>query len=160
MDRPALLTQVSIAPNSSNAASPRRSTAFSSETSVGTATTRPPFARISSAALLRSVSLRAAITTRAPRLAAIRAVARPIPLEAPVMTMTWSLRALGLRFFMRDPQATAAPYDIVDSYTAMKYIRLFLTLVCCAIATISGAQEPSSTAAKDKDKDQSEALPT
>src|SRR3954466_2402277 len=158
MDRPALLTQVSIAPNSSNAASPRRSTAFSSDTSVGTATTRPPFARISSAALLRSLSLRAAITTRAPRLAAIRAVARPIPLEAPVMTMTWSLRALGLRFFMRDPQATGAPYDIVDSSTAMKHIRLFLTVVCCAIATIAGAQEPSSAASKDKE--QSETLPT
>src|SRR3954469_876090 len=158
MDRPALLTQVSIAPNSSKAASPRRSTAFSSDTSVGTATTRPPFARISSAALLRSLSLRAAITTRAPRLAAIRAVARPIPLEAPVMTMTWCLRALGLRFFMREPQATGAPYDIVDSSTAMKHIRLFLTVVCCAIATIAGAQEPSSAASKDKE--QSETLPT
>src|SRR4051812_8181377 len=59
---------------------------------------------------------------------------------------------------MRDPQATGAPYDIVDSSIAMKHIRLFLTVVCCAIATIASAQEPSSAAGKDKD--QSETLPT
>src|SRR4051812_12766733 len=59
---------------------------------------------------------------------------------------------------MRDPQATGAPYDIVDSSIAMKHIRLFFTVVCCAIATIASAQEPSSAA--NKDKDQSETLPT
>jgi hypothetical protein len=41
-------------------------------------------------------SLREASTTLAPRCAAVRAVARPMPLEAPVMTMTCWLSGLSL----------------------------------------------------------------
>jgi hypothetical protein len=45
-------------------------------------------------------SLRAASTSRAPRLAAIRAVTKPMPLLAPVMTITWSLSFFNLYFIV------------------------------------------------------------
>jgi hypothetical protein len=44
--------------------------------------------------------LRAAMTMRAPRFAAMRAVVRPIPLEAPVITRTCSFNGLGRLFFI------------------------------------------------------------
>ena len=50
-----------------------------------------------------SPSLRAAMTTDAPRSAAISAVVRPMPLDAPVMTITWSFR-LFLFSFMAEPR--------------------------------------------------------
>src|SRR4051812_34206701 len=89
-----------MVPKAISAASPRRSTAASSETSVVTAMAVPPLAAISLVTASRSAVLRAASTTRAPRLAAIRAVARPMPLDAPVMTMTCCFRDFGRSFFM------------------------------------------------------------
>src|SRR5688572_19115659 len=70
------------------------------ETSAGTATASPPLSRICSATSASVRSLRAVRTTRAPCDAADRAVASPIPLEAPVMTMTclaMGLRSVGMR---------------------------------------------------------------
>ena len=64
-----------------------------SATSVATASTSRPSRRMSSQTDCSSVSLRDASTTRAPREDARRAVASPIPLEAPVITITCSFRA-------------------------------------------------------------------
>jgi hypothetical protein len=84
----ALFTQVSIRPNSWIAVSAMRSTSSGTATSATAYVARPPALRIPSTARRRSLSLRAAKTTRAPREAAIFAVIRPMPLEAPVITMT------------------------------------------------------------------------
>ena len=55
-----------------------------------------------SAAFWMSASSRDASTTRAPRLPASSAVASPIPLDAPVMTMTCSLIGLSLMGMLLD----------------------------------------------------------
>src|SRR4051812_11147949 len=86
----ALFTQVWMRPNSRSAAIPICSTCGRSATSAVTAIARPPWDRISSTACSRSAALRAASTTRAPRAAACFAVTRPIPLDAPVMTIVCS----------------------------------------------------------------------
>ncbi len=88
--RPALLTQVSIRPNRATAASASRSTSERSATSRATARASPPSALIRAAASSRACPLRAARTTLAPRLAAVSAVARPMPDDAPVITITCS----------------------------------------------------------------------
>src|SRR3954451_18202486 len=62
----------------------------------------PPSVLISSAAFWMSASSRDASTTRAPRLPASSAVASPIPLDAPVMTMTCSLIGLSLMGMLPD----------------------------------------------------------
>jgi hypothetical protein len=49
-----------------------------------------------------SAASRDASTTLAPRLPASRAVASPIPLEAPVMTMTCSLIGFSLMGMLHD----------------------------------------------------------
>jgi hypothetical protein len=84
------LNQVSMRPKLLIARSPIRSTSSALATSAATAIAEPPFAVISSTIPWSSASSRAASTTVAPRAAAIRAVARPMPLEAPVITITCS----------------------------------------------------------------------
>src|SRR5690606_15726567 len=89
-DTPALFTQVSNPPKCSRATSAMRRTSRSMATSATTQAAAPPRAVIASATSERPSPLRAASTTRAPRAAASRAVAMPIPLEAPVITTVWS----------------------------------------------------------------------
>ena len=84
---PAAHTSTSIWPLPvSEAMSIKRSTSFSSPTSHGTTTAWPPAWVISSANECSSAAVRAASTTVAPCWAKSRAVARPIPRPAPVMT--------------------------------------------------------------------------
>jgi hypothetical protein len=61
-------------------------------TSVGTASALPPAAEISRSRNKILSSLRAASTTAAPLAANARAVASPMPLEAPVTTATLPLK--------------------------------------------------------------------
>ena len=60
------------------------------DTSVTTWIASPPEARISFSTRVSTASLRDARTTLAPRAAARRAVSKPMPLVAPVITITWS----------------------------------------------------------------------
>src|SRR5919202_1435846 len=85
---PALLTSTSIRPYASIVLSTSRSTSVRAVTSVGTARARPPCRTISSASAWIRSARRAASTTAAPWRASSRAVAAPIPLEAPVTTAT------------------------------------------------------------------------
>lgn len=78
----------SMRPNAATAVAARACTAASSVTSVGTTRASPPAARHSSATTSRALALRDARTSRAPRRAWRCAVARPMPLDAPVMTTT------------------------------------------------------------------------
>src|SRR5688500_1465113 len=96
METPALFTQVLIEPNSRNAAVAMASTSSGFATSATTKVARPPADVISVVTRLRSASFRELRTTFAPCRAASRAVERPIPLEAPVMTMVCSLSFLSL----------------------------------------------------------------
>src|SRR5215203_1726008 len=89
---PALLTHTSMPPKALIAASVRSRTRSGSVTSVGTASARPPSSLQSCAASSSSSRRRAARTTLAPRLAKARAGARPMPLEAPVITTVASRR--------------------------------------------------------------------
>src|SRR4051812_13384764 len=91
IETPALFTQVSNRPNSATAAAATAATSCWRPTSATTGSAWPPDRRISLASSCRACSFRAARTTFAPRCAAHRAVTRPMPLEAPVMTTTcWS----------------------------------------------------------------------
>src|SRR5512132_3611195 len=110
---PALLTQVSYAPNSEIARSLMRSTADGSATSATTWTARAPIVRTSSTANCSPSSLRAARTRLAPRRAAMRAVARPMPLVAPVITITCVLRGFVLNRMARGG-ATRVPSGLVS----------------------------------------------
>src|SRR5687768_3395686 len=91
-------------PNASTArfAIPRTSSKLA--TSATTVTARPPEPSISTRTLANPSGSRATSTTFAPRSAAIFAVASPIPLEAPVITTTWS--SIRLSF----TPITALPY--------------------------------------------------
>jgi hypothetical protein len=82
-----LLIQVSKPPKRCTAISAMRRTSCSLATSATTVAISPPGSRIRSAAVRSPSALRAASTTRAPRPAARRAVAKPMPLEAPVITI-------------------------------------------------------------------------
>lgn len=93
MDTPASFTHVSNPPNRSNAAVAIRSTSSRLLTSAVTATALGPS---SDATRWTASVLRAASTRPAPCSAARRAVASPIPLLAPVITMTCS--RIGLRW--------------------------------------------------------------
>ncbi len=88
MATPALLIQVSIRPQREMTVSARCRIDAGSETSQEITIARPPDVAISSASAFSAASPRAATTTVAPRDAAIMAVARPIPLDAPVITIT------------------------------------------------------------------------
>src|SRR5688572_7787301 len=87
---PALFTQVSKPPKESSAVCTMRCTSSIRATSAWTQTASPPAPRIRWTTSRSASSLRAARTTRAPRRAASRPVARPMPLEAPVITTTCS----------------------------------------------------------------------
>jgi hypothetical protein len=89
---PAALTQVSKPPKRAIVSSTTCSMRVRSATSAATGCASPPCARISAAMSASVAALRATSTTRAPRLAAVSAVARPMPLEAPVTTTTCSDR--------------------------------------------------------------------
>src|SRR3982751_711866 len=69
-------------------------------TSVGTASASPPAVVISLTRLSRSSPLRAATTTRAPSRPKARAVARPIPLDAPTTTTVCSDTDLVIRHLL------------------------------------------------------------
>src|SRR3954452_20566351 len=92
--RPALLTSTSMRPNSSSAFATAASRCVASVTSSGTAKTRSPGPRSASESVLR-----AAATTESPRSRTASAMARPKPLEAPVMNQMRTERKLptGLR---------------------------------------------------------------
>src|SRR5690606_23729948 len=116
-EMPALLNATSTLPYVSNARSYIRATSGSLVTSA--LTNRPP---TSVAALAPASSSMSAQTTRAPSAASRRAVARPMPLPAPVMTATRSssrcmsllrgdedVLGLGERGQRVRPQLTAEP---------------------------------------------------
>ena len=103
MEMPASFTQVSNRPNSRIAAAATCLTSSSLPTSQTTATARPPCPLISSARSRSAASLRAASTTAAPCAAAIRAVTSPMPLLAPVMTITCSARGFRVGFIAAAP---------------------------------------------------------
>src|SRR3954471_13887898 len=98
--RPASFTQVSMRPKCSIAARASCSTCWRSETSQVTAIASPPAAVIRLTMSLSVPSLRAASTTLAPFFAAVSAVAKPMPLEAPVITMTCSFKGFSLGLAM------------------------------------------------------------
>src|SRR4051794_8235043 len=89
----ALATYVSMRPKRSSACSTTCATSSCTVQSAGTARPSEPNASISRTQASRASPFRAVTTTVAPRCAASRATARPRPLEAPVTTTTWSLRA-------------------------------------------------------------------
>ena len=89
-----MFTQVSKPPKVATARSATACTSARLPTSATTWIALPPTPSISAWMRARASPLRAASTTRAPRSAAIRAVARPMPDDAPVMTMTCSLSGL------------------------------------------------------------------
>src|SRR6266566_6929323 len=102
MEIPASLIQVSNPPKRVTAASATCRTSSSFPTSATTASACPPAALISDSSCRSAASLRAASTSRAPRCAAMRAVVKPIPLDAPVITMTCSSRGLRRILVMGD----------------------------------------------------------
>src|SRR3954464_10759041 len=76
------------------------------------------------------------MTTRAPRRAAMRAVASPMPDEAPVMTMTWSLSFFGVNFMAKE-QATSAPAlaaEVVQSRSPQEDFGMFKHIARIALA--------------------------
>jgi len=73
---------------------PSAVTSLSTVTSTGNASTLPPAWRSSLASRASVVALLAASISRAPCRAAMRAVASPIQLVAPVMTITWDVSGL------------------------------------------------------------------
>ncbi|MCY1437561.1 hypothetical protein D9M71_537280 [compost metagenome] len=85
---PALLMSTSTRPCNSTAKSMKDCMSSRLVTSSASTSAVPPAERMSSARASRRSVRRAPRTTRAPLLASRRAVASPIPLLAPVITMT------------------------------------------------------------------------
>ena len=85
---PALLNAMSSPPNRSVASATSDAASSSERTSPASATATPPAASISATTLASSASRRAASTTLAPSWANSLAVARPIPVLAPVTIAT------------------------------------------------------------------------
>src|SRR5829696_2422650 len=85
---PALLTRMSMLPNSSTALRTRSWACCSSVTSHSTAIASPPSRDTLSTSSSRRSLRRAPATTVAPSVASARTVASPMPLEAPVTTAT------------------------------------------------------------------------
>ena len=115
IDTAALLTQVSMRPNSLNAAAAMASLAAGSATSATTYAARPACRQMPDVAARRSASFRAASTTQAPRLAARLAVTSPIPLDAPVITMTCSSSGLSVGIIMFSSVRVRVPSSVVAS---------------------------------------------
>src|SRR5215203_1952367 len=103
---PALLTHTSIPPKADTAASANSRTWSGSVTSVGTASARAPSSSHPCTARSSSSRRLAASTTLAPRAAKARAVASPMPLEAPVITTVASPRLSMILAPLFDPQPT------------------------------------------------------
>src|SRR4051794_38202756 len=122
----ASLTQTSMSPSSLVARSAAASTCAASATSVGMASARPPSSRTSRAAASRASSLRATSATASPRLANSRAVARPMPADAPVMTVTMPERLPRMaapRNALRRPEAfqpAALPVRRLERHAARR----------------------------------------
>ena len=95
---PALLQRMWTAPNASIVLAARASTSAARETSVRTGSTVAPPAFISDAVLARAPSSTSARTTFIPSAAKRSAIARPMPLAAPVTTAV-----LPLNSFMPPP---------------------------------------------------------
>jgi hypothetical protein len=89
-------THTSIRADRCTASRANRSTAAGSAISVGTTSTRPPRCRQSRSTSASASSLRDASTKQAPPAANANAVARPTPLDAPVITTTASRKFLRL----------------------------------------------------------------
>jgi hypothetical protein len=89
-DTIASLTQMSMVPHSDATRSAAAATALASETSSGMIIGMPPAARISHAAPSSPAKSRAISATRARSAPNARAMARPTPLDAPVITTTLS----------------------------------------------------------------------
>src|SRR3954464_9255620 len=87
-DTIALLIQMSVGPNFCSTVAAACSTASGSDTSSGSTSASPPNDSISRFAASSPSRPRAMSATRAPRRPNARAVARPTPAEAPVMTTT------------------------------------------------------------------------
>src|SRR5579883_780239 len=97
---PALLKSKCTAPQVSYAFCASASTSSAFETSVCTASTSAPLARISSPACLRAPASTSASTTFMPSCALFSASARPMPLAAPVTTATFPWKSsIFLPFF-------------------------------------------------------------
>src|SRR5688500_18861682 len=109
-------------------------------TSVGTTSAEPPQATHSTATFCSGPSSRAARTSRAPFRANANAVARPLPLAAPVITPTAPVTARSVRTNrIRPPRATAkraarpqtqqgerhgpapGPYEVGDRQTSPRH---------------------------------------
>jgi GH15 family glucan-1,4-alpha-glucosidase len=89
----AALTQTSIGPSASSAAAATASTACGSAMSAGNATASAPAASASPRAASSPSRLRATSASATPGAAKRRTVARPMPLDAPVMTTTSDMDA-------------------------------------------------------------------
>ncbi len=85
---PTLLITMSTRPKVDSAVSASAATSSSLDTSQRALVARPPDASISAATAAARCSSRSLTTTALPRRASERAVARPMPLPAPVMTLT------------------------------------------------------------------------
>src|ERR1017187_5015733 len=94
---PALLNSKCPWPNASSAWRASNSTSLRFETSVLTPSTVPPWVFSSVSALVRSASSMSARTTFMPSRTHRSAIPRPMPLAAPVITATLSLKSFIVR---------------------------------------------------------------
>src|SRR5580704_3729674 len=116
---PARLTSTSMRPNSASVAATSRSTSARCVMSVGTASTRAPCPRSSSANASSERSGSAAKITLAPRLASARAVTDPILPDAPAMSTTRSCtNDVMCREYWRLPLRRPGARDVWGSETA------------------------------------------
>src|SRR5262245_14643661 len=92
---PALLTRMSITPNSATAAATPLFTAPSSVTSMAIASARGPARPISSAVLSACALSTSAMTTWAPSAANLAAISLPMPLAAPVTMAVFPSSLIG-----------------------------------------------------------------
>ncbi|MGC3972429.1 MAG: hypothetical protein QM775_35320 [Pirellulales bacterium] len=95
MNAAALLTTTFSPPNSRTAASIAARHSASFETSVRANTARPPALRTASTVAWPPASFKSATTTAAPSLANNSAMARPMPLPAPVTTADLFCKRMG-----------------------------------------------------------------
>src|ERR1051326_2257128 len=115
---PALLNSKCTWPNVSSVWRASSSTSLRFETSVLTASTVPPASFSSVSALVRSASWMSARTTFMPAPTHRSAIARPMPLAAPVITATLSLNSLiiGLHFHQMSHSCQCAQVDVCDTF--------------------------------------------
>src|SRR3954454_6629594 len=140
----AQLAHTSTRPNRSKAALASASTAAGSLTSVGTASAEAPSASHSALAASRATGPRAARTTAAPRLANAKAVARPMPLDAPVTTITESLTRMDRRARSHEPQTRAGEAFVAlgTSVTGQETARMWYPRPHPALASVRWLRYP------------------